>query len=107
MAADQLVQARIDGAVKEEAAAVLHASGWVGSFGYTYARTDNLTRFVNRNDAIFGAPWATGLGADGSNGIGDLTAVASTAKSRYHGLSFSLRQMVQDALQFQLNYTLS
>ena len=85
----------------------LHASGLVGSFGYTYARTDKLTRFVNRNDAIFGSPWATGLGADGSNGIGDLTVVESTAKSRYHGLSFGLRQMVQDALQFQLNYTLS
>ena len=85
----------------------LHASGLVGSCGYTYARTDNLTRFVNRNDAIFGSPWATGLGADGSNGIGDLTVVESTAKSRYHGLSFGLRQMVHDALQFQLNYTLS
>ena len=85
----------------------LHASGLVGSFGYTYARTDKLTRFVNRNDAIFGSPWATGLGADGSNGIGDLTVVESTAKSRYHGLSFGLRQMVQDDLQFQFNYTLS
>ncbi len=85
----------------------LQASGLVGSFGYTYARTDKLTRFVNRNDAIFGAPWATGLGADGSNGIGDLTVVESTAKSRYHGLSFGLRQMVHDDLQFQLNYTLS
>ena len=85
----------------------LHASGLVGSFGYTYARTDNLTRFVNRNDAIFGSPWATGLGADGSNGIGDLTMVESTAKSRYHGLNFGLRQMVHDDLQFQLNYTLS
>ena len=85
----------------------LHLSGLVGSFGYTYARTDNLTRFVNRNDAIFGSPWATGLGADGSNGIGDMTVVESTAQSRYHGLSFGLRQMVHDALQFQLNYTLS
>ena len=85
----------------------LHASGLVGSFGYTYARTDKLTRFVNRNDAIFGSPWATGLGADGSNGIGDMTVVESTAKSRYHGLSFGLRQMVHDDLQFQLNYTLS
>ena len=85
----------------------LHPSGLVGSFGYTYARADNLTRFVNRNDAIFGSPWATGLGVDGSNGIGDLTVVESTAKSRYHGLSFGLRQMVHDDLQFQLNYTLS
>ncbi len=85
----------------------LHASGLVGSFGYTYARTDKLTRFVNRNDAIFGSPWEPGLGPDGSNGIGDLTVVESTAKSRYHGLSFGLRQMVHDDLQFQFNYTLS
>ncbi len=85
----------------------LRASGLVGSFGYAYARTDKLTRFVNRNDAVFGSPWATGLGPDGSNGIGDLTVVESTAKSRYHGLSFGLRQMGPDALQFQLNYTLS
>ncbi|NKB71137.1 MAG: TonB-dependent receptor plug domain-containing protein [Candidatus Latescibacteria bacterium] len=85
----------------------LHPWGLVGSFGYTYARTDNLTRFVNGNDAVFGRPWATGLGADGSNGIGNLTVVESTAKSRYHGVSFSLRQMVQEDLQFQVNYTLS
>ena len=85
----------------------LHAKGVVGTFGYTYSRADNLTRFVNRNDAVFGSPWSTGLGADGSNGIGDLTVVESTAKSRYHGISFGLRQMVQDDFQFQMNYTLS
>ena len=85
----------------------LHAKGVVGTFGYTYSRTDNLTRFINRNDAVFGSPWSTGLGPDGSNGIGDLTVVESTAKSRYHGLSFGLRQMVQDDFQFQMNYTLS
>ena len=85
----------------------LHPRGLVGSVGYTYARTDHLTRFVNRNDAVFGSPWSTGLGADGSNGINNLTVVESTAKSRYHGLSFGLRQMVQENVQFQLNYTLS
>ncbi len=85
----------------------LQPRGLVGSFGYTYARADQLTRFVNRNDAVFGSPWSTGLGTDGSNGIGDLTVVESTAKSRYHGLNFGLRQMVQDDVQFQINYTLS
>ena len=39
--------------------------GVVGTFGYTYSRTDNLTRFINRNDAVFGSPWSTGLGPDG------------------------------------------
>ena len=85
----------------------LHASGLVASFGYTYSRTDRLTRFVNRNDAVFGSPWSTGLGNDGGNGIGDLTVVESTAESRYHGLGFGLRQTVREDLQFQVNYTLS
>ena len=85
----------------------LHPSGLVGSIGYTWSRTDRLTRFVNRNDAVFGSPWSTGLGADGGNGIGDLTVVESTAESRYHGLDFGLRQMLREDLQFQVNYTLS
>ena len=85
----------------------LHPSGMVGSLGYTYSRTDRLTRFVNRNDPVFGSPWATGLGAGGDNGIGDLTVVESTAESRYHGLGFGLRQMMGEELQLQVNYTLS
>ena len=82
-------------------------SGLVGSIDYTYARTDNLTRFVNRNDAAFGSPWSTGLGPDGVNGIGNLTVAESTARSRYRGLSLGLRQMANDKLQFQANYTMS
>ncbi len=86
----------------------LHASGLVGSIGYTHARTDDLTRFVNHNDAGFGSPWAAGLGADGGNGLGDLTVVESTARSRYHGLGLGLRRMVGEGeVQFQINYTLS
>ena len=85
----------------------LHPSGVVGSLGYTYSRTDKLTRFVNRNDAVFGSPWAAGPGAGGGNGIGDLTVVESTAESRYHGIGFGLRQMMGEELQFQVNYTLS
>ena len=83
------------------------ASGLVGSVDITYARTDNLTRFVNRNDSAFGSPWSTGLGPDGGNGIGNLTTAESTAKSRYHGLSLGLTRTMHERLQFQLNYTLS
>ena len=82
-------------------------TGLVGSIEYTYAGANNLTRFVNRNDAAFGAPWSTGLGPDGGNGLGSLTVVESTARSRYHGLSLGLRQMMGDNLQFQANYTAS
>ena len=80
----------------------------VGSFDYTHARADGLTRFVNHNDAAFGSPWSSGLGADGGNGLGDLTVVESTARSRYHGLGLGLRRTAAEGeVQFQLNYTLS
>ena len=83
------------------------ASGLVGSADYSYARTDNLTRFVNRNDDAFDSPWSTGLGPDGENGIGNLISAESTARSRYHGLSLGLRRTMHEHLQFQLNYTMS
>jgi len=76
-----------------------------GSISYTHARTDNLVRFVNRNDAVFGSPWATGL--PGGNGIGDLTVVESSAKSRYNGITVGLKRTTDPDLQFQINYTLS
>jgi hypothetical protein len=73
---------------------------------YTYARTDNLTRFINRNDAVFGSPWSSGL--DGTtNGVSTLTTVESSAKSRYQGVTFGLARMADPDFQFQANYTLS
>ena len=81
--------------------------GLVGSINFTHARTDNLTRFTNRNDPALGSPWSTGLGSDGSNGVGALTTVESTAKSRYTGITVGLRQTIQEDLAFQANYTIS
>ena len=49
---------------------------------------------------------APGCGA-GGNGIGDLTVVQSTAKSRYNGITAELRRTSGKRLQFQLNYTLA
>ncbi len=72
---------------------------------YTHAATDNLTRFINRNDPVFGSPWATGL--SGGNGIGTLTVVESSARSRYNGFTVSLKRVRNPNLQFQANYTLS
>ncbi len=83
----------------------LISNGITGSVTYTHASTDNLTRFINRNDAAFGSPWAGSLA--GGNGIGTLTTVESTAKSRYNGITFGLQRTNDPDLNFQINYTLS
>ena len=77
------------------------------SVTFTHSNTDHITRFINRNDAVFGAPWSTGLGADKKNGIGVLTVVESSAKSRYDGLTLGLNRKYSQGYQFQVNYTLS
>lgn len=76
---------------------------------YTHARADHVTRFINRNDAVFGSPWGTGLpGLPGNtNGILTLTTVESSAQSRYHGFTVGLKRVLDPNLQFQVNYTLS
>src|SRR3989449_4940276 len=74
---------------------------------YTHARTDHLTRFINRNDAVFGSPWSSGLPPGGTNGITTLTTVESSAKSRYNGVTIALKRVLDPHFQFQLNYTLS
>ena len=86
--------------------------GLVGSISATHARTDHLTRFFNANDPVFGdvstpgqGPWSSGLA--GGNGIGTLTVVQSTAKSRYSGITAELRRGTGSKLQFQVNYTLA
>ena len=82
-------------------------TGLVASLDATYARTDFLTRFVNRNDAVFGSPWSTGLNGT-PNGVGTLTVVESSAKSRYMGFTAGLKRVAAErAVQFQANYTLS
>lgn len=81
------------------------ADGFAMSLAYTVAITDHLTRFVNRNDAAFGRPWATGL--PGGNGIGDLTVVESSARSRYHGFTLGASGRAGPRVELQANYTVS
>ncbi|HEX9703682.1 MAG TPA: TonB-dependent receptor [Gemmatimonadales bacterium] len=78
------------------------AKNIAGSFTLTHARTDHLTRFFNRNDALFGSPWGSGPRA-----LGTLTVVESSAKSRYTGMTVGLYRSLDPNLQFQINYTLS
>src|SRR5205807_10670205 len=73
-----------------------------GSLTFTYAATDHLTRFINRNDPAFGSPWATG-----SRALGTLTSIESTARSRYQGITVGLKRVLDPKLQFEVNYTLS
>jgi hypothetical protein len=74
---------------------------------YNYAKGENITRFVNRNDPLLGSPWATGLGADGRNGIAALTTVESTARSLYQGVTLGLTKRPSNNVQFQAYYTYS
>ncbi len=68
----------------------------------THARTDHLLRFIDRNDAAFGKPWA-----NGPSGLGTLTTLESSARSRYWGVTLGLKRVLDPNFQFQLNYTLS
>ena len=76
------------------------------SLSYTHARTDHLTRFFNRNDAVFGNPFGS-IANGGPFDIGTLWTVESTARSRYNAVTFGLKRVLDPNFQFQVNYTLS
>src|SRR5262249_28099565 len=71
------------------------------------ANTDHITRFTNRNDRNLGSPWSTGLPPGGANGIGTLTTVESTAKSRYRGVTLGLDKRMSHNYAYQVYYTWS
>jgi Carboxypeptidase regulatory-like domain/TonB-dependent Receptor Plug Domain len=74
---------------------------------FTHSKTVHVTRFINRNDPVFGSPFATGLGTDGTNGVNVLTTVESSAKAKWDGLTIGMTKRYADNYQFQWNYTLS
>ncbi|HEY5907139.1 MAG TPA: TonB-dependent receptor, partial [Vicinamibacteria bacterium] len=74
---------------------------------YNYAAGRNITRFLNQNDPLLGSPWSSGLAPGGTNGVGALTTVTSTARSNYSGLTFAFTKRWSKNYQFQLNYSLS
>ncbi len=76
-------------------------------FKINYAKTDHITRFINRNDAQLGGVWSTGLGADGSNGVGEIRSAESTAKSRYTGLTVGVNKRYSKNFALQAYYTYS
>ncbi|MBI4542831.1 MAG: TonB-dependent receptor [Gemmatimonadetes bacterium] len=80
--------------------------GLAGMITYSFARTTRLNRFVDRNAAVFGSPFASFPG-DASNGLSTVTTLESTAKSQYHGFTLSLNGSLATDVEFQANYTLS
>jgi len=74
---------------------------------YNYAKGEHITRFIDRNDPLLGSPWSSGLGPGGTNGVGSLTTVESSARSLYHGVTLGIRKRPSHNLQFEVNYTYS
>jgi Carboxypeptidase regulatory-like domain/TonB-dependent Receptor Plug Domain len=74
---------------------------------FTHSKTVHVTRFIDRNDKVFGLPFSSGLGSDGKNGISVLTTVESSAKAKWDGVTFGMTKRYANNYQFQWNYTLS
>src|SRR6266700_4155591 len=82
------------------------ANDLAASISYTHARTDHLTRFINRNDPHFFND-TIGPFQRGARAIGTLFSVESRAKSRYNGVTIGLKRVLDPNFQFDINYTLS
>ena len=83
--------------------------GLAASIDYIHARTDNLFRFVDRNDDVLGTPFGIGTHPYGG-GINALTVTESSARSRYHSLTAGLRGRAGAGgrpLTFEAHYTLA
>jgi len=85
---------------------------------YNYAKGEHITRFMNGNDPLLWdgeapgctfacGPFSNGLGPGGTNGIGTLTVVSSSAKSLYQGMTLGLTRRPSSNVQFQVYYTYS
>ncbi len=88
-----------------------YESQWGANYSWllkgNYAKTDHVTRFLNRNDPLYGSPWSSGLEPGGANGVATLTTVASNAKSRYWGVTAGVTRRLANAFEFQAFYTYS
>jgi hypothetical protein len=73
---------------------------------YNHSKGVHVTRFLNGNDPLLGSPWSTGLNGT-TNGIGALTVVDSSAKSKYDGITVGLTKRWSHNFQGQFNYTMS
>ena len=78
------------------------------SIKYNYARTRQLTRYIDSNDHAAGLQLEhRPADADGKNGLAGLWTAQSTAKSDYWGVTLGLMKKWSDNYQFQVFYTYS
>ena len=75
-------------------------------FAYNYAKSTRLTRFVNRGDSRLYNGVAIFERVNGS-GVGEIRSTESSARSQFHGFTFTLNKRFSNHLQFQANYLLS
>lgn len=74
---------------------------------YNYAKSDRLTRFVNRGDARLYSGGVSPFERANGSGIGEIRSTESSAKSLYQGVTFTLNKRFANRYQFQINYLLS
>jgi hypothetical protein len=79
---------------------------------FNYAETDRQTRYLNLNDPLLSADpddgqgnWSTGLGADGTNGIGTLWTAEAGGESEYWGITGGIKGQVGSRINLQAYYT--
>ncbi len=77
------------------------------SVAYNYAKSDRLTRFVNRGDGRLYAGGVSPFERANGTGIGEIRSTESTARSLYNGLTFTLNKRFSNRYQIQMNYLLS
>ena len=75
-------------------------------FAYNLAKSDRLTRFVNRNDPRLYNGVAIFERGNGS-GVGEIRSTESSGKSLYQGFTFTVNKRFANRFQFQANYLLS
>lgn len=73
---------------------------------YNFAKSTRLTRFVNRGDSRLYNGTAIFERANGS-GVGEIRSTESSARSAYHGVTFTLNKRFADRYQFQINYLIA
>jgi len=74
---------------------------------YNLAKSDRLTRFVNRGDGRLYPGGVSPFERANGSGVGEIRSTESSAKSLYQGLTFTLNRRFANRFQFQANYLLS